>query len=81
MGRSERRGLARLMLRYPERREAFRRKAADDPYFLELCDAYEATCEAAEYWARSSEPFAPERTCEYRRLATDVEEDILRKVV
>jgi hypothetical protein len=81
MGRSERRGLARLMLRYPERREAFRRKAAEDPYFLELCDAYEAACEAAEYWAKSDEAVAPDRTHEYRGLASDVEEDILRKVV
>ncbi|KAA0121891.1 hypothetical protein CIW48_21325 [Methylobacterium sp. P1-11] len=81
MGCSERRGLARLMLRYPERRAAFRRKAADDPYFLELCEAYEAACEAAEYWSKSSEPVAADRTHEYRALASEVEEDILRKAV
>ncbi|KQO85760.1 conserved protein of unknown function [Methylorubrum extorquens] len=79
MGCSERRGLARLMLRHPQRRAAFRRLAADDPYFLELCEAYEAACAAVEFWAKSNDPAAPDRTCEYRVLAAEVEKDILRK--
>jgi hypothetical protein len=80
MERSERRGLARLLLRYPERREALRIKAAADANFRELCDAYEAACEAASYWSKSGEPVGPERAREYTQLARDVEEDILRNL-
>ncbi|WP_018259645.1 hypothetical protein [Methylobacterium sp. WSM2598] len=80
MERSERRGLARLLLRYPDLREALRGKAAEDATFRELCDAYEAACEAAAYWAKSTQPIGPERACEYRQLANAVEEDILRNL-
>ncbi|MBD8907978.1 hypothetical protein MZTS_14920 [Methylorubrum zatmanii] len=80
MERSERRGLARLLLRYPEHREALRDKAAEGANFRELCDAYEAACEAASYWSKSGEPVGPERACEYRQLAEAIEEDILRNL-
>ncbi len=77
MERSERRGLARLMLRYPARREALRARAAEDPGFRELCEAYETACEAADYWAKSGQPVASERAKEYNHLAVEVEKDIL----
>ncbi len=80
MERSERRGLARLLLRYPDRREALRGKASEDANIRELCDAYEAACEAAAYWARSTELIGPERASEYRQLADAIEEDILRNL-
>ncbi|MEG9504353.1 MAG: hypothetical protein MIN69_21265 [Methylorubrum extorquens] len=80
MERSERSGLARLMLRYPDRREALRCKAAEDANFRDLCEAYEAACVAVDYWAKSAEPVGPERAVEYQQLAAAVEEDILRNL-
>ena len=81
MERAERRGLARLMLRHPEHREAFRRRAEADANFRELCEAYEAACGVVEYWARSNDMVAPDRTSEYHALAAAVEEDILREAM
>lgn len=80
MERSERRGLARLLLRYPDRREALRGKAAEDANFRDLCEAYESACEATGYWVKSTEPVGPERAEEYRQLAGAIEEDILRNL-
>lgn len=75
---SQKRGLARLLLRHPEHRDELRRKYAQNAHIRELCDAYEAACEAAEYWAKSSDQIGPTRAEEYRELATATEEDILR---
>ncbi|AWN43075.1 hypothetical protein [Methylobacterium durans] len=80
MERSQIRGLARLLLRHPERRDELRRKVTENTQIKELCDAYEAACEAAEYWSRSSDPIAPARADEYRELAAATEEDILHAI-
>ncbi|KAB1072478.1 hypothetical protein [Methylobacterium planeticum] len=80
MERSQQRGLARLLLRHPERRQELRRKFAENAQLRELCEAYEAACEAAEYWAKSSDPVGPARTEEYRELATATEEDIFHAI-
>ncbi|GJE30330.1 hypothetical protein LDDCCGHA_0497 [Methylobacterium oxalidis] len=77
MEHSQKRGLARLLLRHPERRDELRRKYAENAHIRELCDAYEAACEAAEYWAKSSDLIGPNRAEEYRELATATEGDIL----
>ena len=80
MEHAQARGLARLMLRWPERRAELRRKAADDAHLLALCEAYEAACGAAEYWAKERPPLGPDRAAEYRDLASDTEEDILNRI-
>ena len=77
MEHAQRRGLARLMLLWPEHRDALRAKVPQDIHLMELCEAYEAACEAVLFWSRSQEPFAPSRVEEYRELALGVEQDIL----
>jgi hypothetical protein len=80
MEQAQRRGLARLMLRWPDRRAALREKCARDPPLVELCEAYEAACEAAAYWAKSSAAIGRERAEEYNTLASATEQDILERI-
>jgi hypothetical protein len=74
---AERRGLARLMLRWPAKRMELAERARVDPHFTELCEAYESACAAIEYWAHSPAPIALERLAEYRARASATETDIL----
>lgn len=80
MDQAQRRGLARLMLRWPGRRVELREKCARDPRLVELCEAYEAACEAATYWAKSPAPVANQRAAEYNALASATEQDILERI-
>jgi len=80
MNQAQKRGLARLMLRWPERRTELRQKLACDPGLAELCEAYEAACEAASYWTKVAEPVGPARTHEYQALASATEQDILQRL-
>jgi len=76
MNQAQRRGLARLMLRWPQRRAGLTDRCGHDPRFLELSEAYETACAAADYWAKSRSPEAQARTNEYRTLALEIELDI-----
>jgi hypothetical protein len=78
---AERRGLARLMLRWPAKRAQLAERARVDRHFSELCEAYESACAAAEYWAHSPAPVAIERLAEYRALASATENDILQSLL
>lgn len=80
MNQARKRGLARLMLRWPERRAELRQRYATDPGFAELCDAYETACDAAAYWGKSTAAFGPDRAEEYRGLMTATEQDILHRL-
>ncbi len=77
MDNVQKRGLARLLLRWPTRRADLIRVAQSHPALGELCEAYETACTAMEHWSRSSAPVAAERTREYRTLVRATEEDIL----
>jgi hypothetical protein len=77
----QKRGLARLLLRWPEYRSSLQRRAQDDPYLLDLIGAYETACEAVEYWSRADNVVARERAEEYRQLLMATEHDILAKIV
>lgn len=77
MDQAQKRGLARLLLRWPERRSELRQRFAWDPRLVELCEAYEVACEAAAYWSKSSDEVGPARVREYQSLAIDTEQDIL----
>lgn len=80
MEHARRRGLARLMLRWPDRRAQLRAFSPDDARLGELFEAYELACEAASYWQKSDAPFGLERAREYQALADATEEDILLKI-
>lgn len=80
MEKAQRRGLARLMLRWPDKRVQLRAGFDGDARFAELCEAYEAAWEAASYWSKSVAAVAPERVEEYRSLAFATEQDILRRI-
>ncbi|WP_248310003.1 hypothetical protein [Bosea sp. WAO] len=80
MEQAQRRGLARLMLRWPNRRTELREKFARDPRLVELCEAYEAACEAAAYWAKSPATVSKQRLEEYNALASATEQDILERI-
>lgn len=80
MEKAQRRGLARLMLRWPDRRAQLKAGFDRDARLAELCEAYEVACEAASYWAKSPAPVAFERLEEYRSLASATEQDILNRI-
>ncbi|MGO4405597.1 hypothetical protein AB4Z10_15205 [Bosea sp. RAF48] len=80
MEKAQRRGLARLMLRWPQNRTALKTRFDSDARFAELCEAYEVACDAASYWDKSSSPAALERAQEYRSLMTATEQDILNRI-
>ena len=80
MDGAERRGFARLMLRWPERRAELRRMVPGDVHLCELCGAYEAACEAATFWAKAEGPVGATRAQEYRHLANSVEQDIIERL-
>ncbi|MDU0339998.1 hypothetical protein [Bosea rubneri] len=80
MEQAQRRGLARLMLRWPNRRTELREKFARDQRLVELCEAYEAACEAAAYWAKSAAAVGKQRAEEYNALASATEQDILERI-
>lgn len=80
MRNARKRGLARLMLRWPDRRAQLRLISCDDPGLADLFEAYELAWEAAGYWAKIDSGVAAERTREYRALAIATEEDILDRI-
>lgn len=77
MEAARRRGLARLQLRWPARRQELALRAASDVRVGELCEAYETACAALDYWLHSAASIAPERVEEYRSLIIATEEDVL----
>ena len=80
MDATRKRGLARLMLRWPDRRAVLTERVLTDPSVSELCEAYETACEAIGYWTKSAAPIAGQRCEEYRSLAIETEQDILRLI-
>ena len=72
-----RRGIARLALRWPQRRSQLEQSLKKEPRLGELCEAYEVACVAVDYWLRSDAPVASARVEEYRALALATEQDIL----
>lgn len=80
MDATRKRGLARLMLRWPERRTILKERFLTDPSVSELCEAYETACEAVAYWAKIPSDLADARSEEYRSLAVETEQDILRLI-
>lgn len=80
MEKAQRRGLARLMLRWPQKRAALKTLFDRDARIAELCEAYEVACEAASYWDKSAAPAALERSQEYRSLMIATEQDILNRL-
>jgi hypothetical protein len=77
MASEARRGMARLMLRQPEWREALQRWALQDARLRDLVEDYEAAYAALDYLAHAPIVVAPVRLKEYRSLASMLEEDIL----
>jgi hypothetical protein len=80
MEQTQRRGMAKLMLRWPKYRVALRERAMADPYLLELIGAYESACEAFDYWSSATVAVAGDRANEYRELLLATEDDILARV-
>ena len=72
-------GLARLLLRYPERRLAILRVAMT-PTMAELCESYELACVAAEYWAEVAGSEAAAITAEFRLLIVAIEAEVSREL-
>ena len=70
---TQRRGRARLMLRLPHWRVAF--DQSRDPAFLDICEAYELTCNGLAFWISSDAPKRAERIVEYEALATSLESE------
>ena len=80
MDQAQKRGLARLLLLWPGRRAELRQRFSQDARLVELCEAYEAACEAASYWSKSAAQVGPARMREYETLAKETEQDILSRL-
>lgn len=80
MEATRKRGLARLMLRWPDRRTTLKARFLNDTSVSELCEAYETACEAVTYWAKSPAANASQKCEEYRALASETEQDLLRLI-
>jgi hypothetical protein len=76
-----RRGAARMALRWPRARPALLKCLPADSRLADLCETYETTCAAAEYWRRSEAQVGPSRVEEYMQLAADLEADILDALI
>lgn len=76
MNDAQKRGLARLMLRWPQRRAELRQKWSRIAGLPALFEAYELTCEAAAHWSKISSPTGHDRAEEYRVLALEIEQEI-----
>jgi hypothetical protein len=73
---AERRGLFRLMSKWPEMRPQLADCGSSDPDFISLCELYDEACAALENWRRSPAAVAPARIAEYEQLVSDLEIDV-----
>ena len=80
LSRSARRGLSRLMLRWPARRAVLANRAETDEEFASLCEIYAEAHDALETWRRSEHPLSDARVSEYRELVAEIEGEILDKI-
>lgn len=67
--------LASLTARFPDRELAIRRLCHRDSEFLGVCEDYEEAAAALRRWQARADNAKAE---EYRRLVTELEEEILR---
>jgi hypothetical protein len=70
-----RRGLPRLMLRFPSSRNALKTRYLSDAEFRSLCAAYEDAQEALKIREKAATASSPE-LADYRQLVIDIECDI-----
>jgi hypothetical protein len=75
-----RRGLARLMLRNPNRRKDLERGFRCNPHVAEMCEAYDLACTTLEHWQKNPEVVAADRTDEYRSVIAETEQEIIAMV-
>ncbi|WP_342236315.1 hypothetical protein [Inquilinus sp. OTU3971] len=80
LSRSARRGLSRLMLRWPARRAVLANRAETNDEFASLCEIYAEAHDALETWLRSDHSLADARAAEYRELVAEIEGEILDKL-
>lgn len=78
-GQAERRGLSRLMLRWPAARKKLQAGVQSDPDFKSLCAAYEEAHEALETRRRRAKDVAAEMS-DYERLIGELETDIQARI-
>ena len=78
--RSARRGLSRLMLRWPAFRGVLASCAEADDEFASLCEIYAEAQDALEAWRKSGHVSAPARATEYMEMVSEIENDILDKL-
>jgi hypothetical protein len=71
----ERRGLPRLMLRFPSSREDLKRLYLSDPLFQSLCAAYEDAYEQVKIREQAMAALTDELS-DYRCLVGDIESDV-----
>lgn len=72
--------MARLLLRYPERRLSILRVALT-PTMVDLCESYELACRAAKYWAEVPGSEAAAMTAEFRLLIVAIEAEVSRELM
>ena len=67
--------------RFPDKRDSIDRLMAEDPEFLALCEDHDACVNALQYWANSKDPEAEIRVNEYRVIARELEEEVVKTLI
>jgi hypothetical protein len=70
-------GLATVVKRFPEQREALHRLFMSNLLFQSLCEEYEDCLAALRYWRESNSSEALRLQKEFSSLLSDLEEEIL----
>jgi hypothetical protein len=68
---SQKRGLARLMLRLPEWRKPFGQVTSDA--FLDICESYDLAYVGLQSWAKSERPISRQMVAEYSDIIAALE--------
>lgn len=76
MCHKQKRGLARLLIRWPDRRDQLVR-AARSQTMMDICESYELAWSAALHWAKAPGSKAAEIATEYRLLIIEIEQEVL----
>ena len=69
-------GLYLILQRFPDHKDVLRQMSRESESFKSICHNYQKCTEALNYWAKSTQPEAPDRHREYKMLLDELETEI-----
>ena len=67
--------------RFPDKNQSIDLLMSKDPEFADLCEDYDVCVNALRYWFKSKEPEAEIRVNEYRTLAQQIEDEVIKCLI